>query len=131
MENIIVDTAQGEIYSQARLAPVVHWRLKFDQAQAIIISQTPARALGRPRREDPMNIVVDVWIHVSDGTQFYELVALKEVEGLSRTWDDNVRQHHHYHIRRQLHLAEYDTPAHHAALHIAQRLKVPVYLDIV
>jgi hypothetical protein len=76
-----------------------------------------------------MNIEQDIWIHAASGDDFYEIVTVEEVAGKSYNWD-NIRRHDHHAIRRQLFLAEYDTPAHHAATHIAERVGVPLYLDI-
>jgi hypothetical protein len=77
-----------------------------------------------------MRIGQDVWLHVFDGEKFYLLSVLVGVEGKSWVWEI-VRQHAHHPIRRRLQLAEYDTPAHHAALQIADRIGVPTYVDLV
>lgn len=126
---VVVDTQRREIYNQGIIFPFVNWRVGFDAVDFIVISQTPAKPQGRPSRDAPMNIEQDVWIHAASGDDFYEVMTVEEVVGKSYNWD-NIRRHDHHAIRRQLFLAEYDTPAHHAATHIAERVGVPLYLDI-
>lgn len=127
--NVVIDTHRREIYSQGIIFPFVNWRVAFDEIDFIVLSQTPAKSQGRPTRDAPMNIEQDVWIHAANGDKFYEILSVEDVTGKSYNWD-NVRRHDHHSIRRQLFLAEYDTPAHHAATHIAERIDVPLYLDI-
>ena len=127
---VVVDTHKKEIYERSVLLPFVNWTVSFDKIDYVVLSQTQARPQGRRQRTDPMNIAQDVWLHIAQGDAFHEMVALGNVEGRSLMWD-NVRRHHHNAIRRSVHLAEYDTPAHHAAFHIAERIGVPVYLDII
>ncbi len=127
---VVIDQFQREVYGQGLIFRFIHWRVPFDHIEYVLISQSPPNAQGRRRREDPMRIAQDVWIHVYDGTEFHEVVNLGNVEGLSWTWD-LVRTHGHAHVRRRLQLVQYDTPAHHAAQQIANLIDVPVYLDLV
>ena len=127
---VVVDTFKQEVFERSVLLPFVNWTVSFSEIDFVILSQTQARPQGRRQRTDPMNIAQDVWLHLAKGETFYEMVALGNVEGRSLMWDI-VRRHHHNAVRRPVHLAEYDTPAHHAALHIAERIGVPLYLDII
>lgn len=125
-----VDTLNREVYAQGLVLPFVHWRVPFDKIEYVLITQSSPRAQGRRRRTDPMRIAQEVWLHVFDGNDFYEMVDLETVEGQSWVWD-TVRTHSHSQVRRGLQLAHYDTPAHHAAQQIAEMINVPVYLDLI
>lgn len=127
---VVVDSFKREVYSQGLLFPVVQWRVPFDQIQYVLISQSAPRPQGRARRDAPMRISQEAWLHVYDGADFHQLVELGEVEGESVYWD-TVRTHSHTNVRRGLHLGEYNTPAHHAAQQIADIMEIPVYLDLV
>jgi hypothetical protein len=126
---VTIDTHHGEIYKRGFVFPFINWRIPFNQIDFVLVTQTPARAQGRRRRTDAMRIAADVWLHVYDGKQFYLLADLERVEGKSVDWE-TVRSHTHTMVRRRLHLTQYDTPAHHAALKIAEAVGAPVYLDI-
>lgn len=127
---VVVDSFKSEVYSQGLLFPFVQWRVPFSQIQYVLVSQSTPRPQGRPRRDAPMRIAQEVWLHIYDGTSFHQLVPLDEVEGQSWDWD-TVRTHSHTSVRRGLQLAQYDTPAHHAAQQIADIMEIPVYLDLV
>lgn len=127
---VVIDTFKQEVYEKSVVLPFINWVVPFSEIDYVVLSQTQARPQGRRQRTDPMNIAQDVWIHIAQGDKFYEVVDLGNIEGRSLMWD-NVRQHHHSAIRRSIELAEYDTPAHHAATHIAERVNVPFYLDII
>lgn len=128
--SVVINTFKREVYQQGTLLPIIKWRVPFEEIDYLVLSQTPARPQGRPQRDAPMNIAQDIWLHVArNNDQFYEIVALDNVEGRSHAWA-TVRNHAQYPLRRRLLLAEYDTPAHHAALHIGERLDVPIYLDV-
>lgn len=126
---VVIDTFKREVYSHGLVFPFVNWRVPFEAIDYVVLSQTAAKPQGRPNREAAMNIQQDVWIHVASGEDFYEIAEIEEIEGRSHAWD-SVRRHDNQPIRRRLQLAEYDTPAHHAAIHIAERIGVPLYLDI-
>ncbi len=126
---VIIDTMQREVYCQSIVLSFIHWRIPFDSIEYLLITQSPPRAQGRRQRSDPMQIAQEVWLHLYDGEDFYEVGDLDEVEGRSWAWEV-VRTHNHSQVRRGLQLAHYDTPAHHAAQQIAHLLDVPVYIDL-
>jgi hypothetical protein len=76
-----------------------------------------------------MRTAQDVWMHVYDGAAFWLLADLEHVEGVSHDWE-TVQQAQKKRGRRRLHLSHYDTPAHHAALVLADTLQTDVWLDI-
>jgi hypothetical protein len=128
---VVVDTFNKQVYERGVFLPIIKWRVNFSEIDYVVLSQSPARAQGRPKHTAPMNIALEAWIHIGvTGGKFYQVADLETVEGRSWVWE-NVRRHTHHAIRRPVYLAEYDTPAHHAALHIAERLKLPLYLDLV
>jgi hypothetical protein len=94
-----------------------------------VVSQTPARAQDNPKPFHPARTIQDVWIHLFDGQRFWLVARLEEVEGQSHNWE-TVRAEQSRRGRRPLVLAEYDTPAHHAAQLMAQTLHSEVWLDI-
>lgn len=128
--DVIIDTAGGEVRCQNRFTGRVQWRVPFGAAAYVLVSQTPAQAQGSPKPLQPVHTVQDVWIHLYDGTRFWPVAELNEVEGQSRHWE-TVRVEQKQRGRRPLALADYDTPAHHAAKWIAQTLRTDVWLDIV
>ena len=106
-----------------------YWRVPFDTAAYVLISQTPAQPQGRPSPDEPVRTEQAVWIHLYDGRRFWPIVALENVEGRCRDWD-NARHALKTSGRRPLVLAHYDTPAHHAAQVMAQALGVDLWLDV-
>jgi hypothetical protein len=127
---VAVDRFRGELYERGVLLPFIHWRIPFDQIEYILISQNAPRPMGRRQHREPMHTAQDIWLHAFDGQNFYTIIHFEDVEG--RSWDwTTVRTHHRTHVRRNLQLAQYDTPAHHAASQIADIIGVPVYLDLV
>lgn len=127
---VAVDRFRNEVYERGILVPFVNWRVPFDAVQYLLVSQTAPRPTGRRQHSDPMHTAQDVWVHVFDGNRFYAIINFEDVEG--RSWDwQTVRTHHRTYVRRNLQLAQYDTPAHHAARQIADIIGVPVYLDLV
>jgi hypothetical protein len=128
---VVVDGFAKEVYNKGLVFPFINWRVPFSQIHYLLISQTPPQSRGRRKRTDPMRISQEVWLHIYDGQNFYPVGELDEVEGKSWVWD-RVRQHAQQpKLRRPLRLAEYDTPAHHAALQIADRIGVPTYIDLI
>ena len=126
--SIVVDTHKKEIYNKGLVLPFINWRVPFSQVEYVLISQTAPQTQGRRSKTDAMKISVDTWIHVFDGQQFHLIADLEGVEGRSHVWE-MVKQHMQNPNRRPLQLAEYDTPAHQAAVQIANRLGVPVYIE--
>jgi hypothetical protein len=100
----------------------------FSQIEYVLVSQSAPQSHGRRQKSEPMKISEDVWIHIFDGQAFHLIAELEGVEGRSWVWD-MVKQHMQNPVRRPLELPEYDTPAHHAALQIANRIGVPVYVE--
>jgi hypothetical protein len=125
----VIDTTTYEVQGRRRFTGQVRWRLPFNQVAYVLVSQTPARPQGFRRGRDHTSIHQEIWLHLSDGTRFYEIAALEHVEGQSRAWD-TVRSRQRIPGRRLLRLNEYDTPAHHAAYVMAEMLDTAVWLDI-
>jgi hypothetical protein len=126
---VIFDDANQEIRSQRAVSGIVDWRLPMDSIEYVLVSQERARSQGRRSFDDPMLISQDGWIHLFADGKFY-MVA--EVEGvMGRSWDwETIRTRNADGQRYPLLLHEYDTPLHHAALHIANLLSVDVHVDI-
>jgi hypothetical protein len=128
--HVIIDTTGGEVRCQNRFTGRMQWHVPFGEAAYVLVSQTPAQAQGSPKPLQPVQTVQDVWVHLYDGARFWRVAALEEVEGQSHNWE-TVRAEQKRRGRRPLVLAEYDTPAHHAAKLMAQALRTDVWLDIV
>ncbi len=126
--SVLVDTHKKEVYNKGMVLPFVNWRVPFSQIEYVLVSQTAPQSQGRRSKTDPMKISMDTWIHVFDGQHFHQIADLEGVEGRSHVWD-MVKRHMQNPNRRPLQLAEYDTPAHQAALQIANRIGVPVYVE--
>lgn len=126
---VVIDTTTYEVQKRRRFSGRVCWRVPFNQINYVLVSQTPARAQGLRRKQDHTPISQDMWLHISDGARFYEIATLESVEGQSRAWD-TARSRQRIPGRRVLRLAEYDTPAHHAAYVMAELLGTAVWLDI-
>lgn len=129
LTNIIIDAPRREIRCQGRFSTRVKWSVAFDSVDYVLVSQMPARPLDRVAKNGMMRITQDVWLHLYDGDQFWPVVELGRVDGRSHDWDA-VRLSQKRPGRRALRLAEYDTPAHHAALVMAQTIETGVWLDI-
>lgn len=129
-QQVWIDGRQRIIYEQGSLLPLVRWRISFDAIEYLLVTQESPRPQGRRRASDPMRIAQDVWLHAYDGQRFYLLAQMHDVEGRSFDWE-TVRTHGRTKTRRALQLAEYDTPAHHAAQQIAAIIEVPVYMDLI
>ncbi|MBN1202928.1 MAG: hypothetical protein JXJ20_13850 [Anaerolineae bacterium] len=127
--DVIIDVTLREVRRQNRFSPKVQWRLPFDSIAYLVISQTPARAQGRPKRNQPMRTAQDVWLHMYDGQRFWQIAALGRVEGQCHVWSA-VRMAQKQRGRRPLELAHYDTPAHHAAQVTAHAIGTGLWLDI-
>ncbi len=125
----VIDTTTYEVQKRRRFTGQVCWRVPFNQIAYVLVSQTPARPQGLRRKQDHTAISQEVWLHLSDGTRFYDIATLERVEGQSRAWD-TTRSRQHIPGRRLLRLTEYDTPAHHAAYVMAELLGTAVWLDI-
>jgi hypothetical protein len=129
VSDVIIDTAAAQVRRQGRFTGRVQWRVPFGAVRYVLVSQTPARTPDTPKPFHPARTIQDVWIHLSDGQRFWLVASLEEVEGQSRDWE-TVRAEQKKQGRRPLVLAEYDTPAHHAAQLMAQTLHSDVWLDI-
>lgn len=127
--DVIVDVARREVRARRRFSGTTRWRVPFDRVAYILLSQTTPRPQGRKGKDGPMRVMQDIWIHLADGERFWPVVALGQVEGTSAQWDD-VRARLKQAGRRRLRLAELDTPAHHAAIHMARALGTPLWWDI-
>lgn len=128
-QRIVLDTAAKEIRAERQTTNIIDWRLPFEDVKYLLVSQEMANPQGRRQRSDPMYIVQPVWVHVYDGASFHELMQAGEMGGKSHTWE-TVRGREPSEQRYPLRLDEYDTPAHHAALNVAEVLAVPAYVDI-
>lgn len=127
VHSIQFDVDAREIRYQRRRDKRVQWRVPFDEVEYILLTQTQPRSQGHVRQEKLARIAQDLWLHIYDGQQFREIAALGRVEGESHAWDA-VRADRQA-GRRPLQLALFDTPAHHAALTIAQTIGCAVWLD--
>ncbi len=127
--DLLVDTTMHELRSQRRFDGRVRWRIPFESAQYLLVSQTPARTLGDAAKDGTQRIALDVWLHLYDGQKFWPLAELRNVEGESHQWDA-MRSHAKQRRRRPVLLAEYDTPAHHAARLMATLIETESWLDI-
>jgi len=129
ISDIVLDVNQREVRHQGRFTRQVAGHIPFDRIQYLVLSQSAATAMGRKGKDQPMRIAQEVWLHVYDSDKFRPVVSFGHVEGISAQWDV-VRVLQKLQGRRHLHLAHYDTPAHHAALVMARVVDKPVWLDI-
>lgn len=127
--DMIVDTSKREVRMRQRFTGITRWRLPFEKVAYVLVSQTPARPQGFRRQSTRTAIIQDAWLHLSDGTRFYPVVAVEEVDGISHQWD-HTRQRQKTAGRRKLSLSHYDTPLHHAAQSLANTLQTALWLDI-
>jgi hypothetical protein len=127
--DVILDTTQQEVRCQSRLLGRVRWRVPFTSVEYVLLSHTPAQAQGRKTPDSPMRIALEGWLHLYDGEQFWPVAELGRVEGESAEWAA-VRSSQKQHGRRAINLAEYNTPAHHAALRTARIVHTENWLDI-
>jgi hypothetical protein len=127
--DVIIDRKAREVRCQSRFLGRIRWRLPFDAAAYVLLSQTPARPQTRAHADHTVTITQEVWLHLYDGRRFWLVADLGEVAGESRAWE-HVRSTSKTPGRRRLKLAHYDTPAHHAALIMAEALNVDVWLDV-
>jgi hypothetical protein len=127
--DVIVDTTTREVRSQSRFITRVQWRAPFDRVAYVLVSQSPARSLGRKGTDSSVAVAQDVWVHLYDGQEFHQIATLGRVEGTSRLWDV-VRRTQKTRGRRPLRLARYNSPAHQAAQVMAQAIGSRVWLDI-
>ncbi|HML24595.1 MAG TPA: hypothetical protein PKD09_23280 [Aggregatilinea sp.] len=137
LSDVLINATAREVLCRSRMGRVV-WRVPFDAAQYVLISQTPAHPEGRTKAQrgveydpvdTPMRIAQDVWIHIYDGQAFRQVAALEHVEGLSHTWS-GVQIAQKTPGRRRVALEDYDTPAHHAARLLATTLNTDLWLDL-
>ncbi len=126
---VIVDTTRREVRARRRFMGGTRWRVPFDRVAYVLLSQTAPRPQGRKGKDGPMRVLQEVWLHLADGEHFWPVVALGPVEGISETWDE-VRARLKQAGRRRVRLSELNTPAHHAAVHMARALGTPLWWDI-
>ncbi len=129
VSDVIIDRSARQIRRQNRFMGTTLWRVPFDAAAYILVSQTPPHPEGRENSGEPVSTTQDVWIHLYDGRRFLPVVSLERVEGRCRDWS-SVRHTLKTPGRRRLILAHFDSPAHHAAQVMAQAMDVDVWLDV-
>ncbi|NDJ79298.1 MAG: hypothetical protein GYB65_23855 [Chloroflexi bacterium] len=129
LQDVVVDKERREVRQQGWLTNHVSWRMPFEAVQYVLVSQVPARPQGRDKPGDPMRTAQEVWLHLYDGQRFYPIAELGRVDGLCHAWDE-VRQRQKKTGRRPLRLADYDTPAHHAARQLTDVLETDTWLDV-
>ena len=127
--DVVIDTQRREVRRRNRFSGLVRWRVPFESVEYLVLTQTPARPLGRKRPDRPVKIGLDAWLHLYDGRHFWQLAELGPVEGKCHVWP-LVERLQKQPGRRALALAHYDTPAHHAALHLAGTLRMGVWVDV-
>lgn len=127
--DVVIDTQRREVRRRNRFNGLVRWRVPFESVEYLVVTQTPARPHGRKRPDRPVTIGLDAWLHLYDGRRFWQLAELGPVEGKCHVWP-LVERLQKQPGRRALVLAHYDTPAHHAALHLAGTLGAGVWVDV-
>ena len=127
--DVVLDVKKRQVRSRSRFTGSTRWRLPFEQVSYVLLSQTPPRPLGRKGKEGPMRVAQDVWVHLAGGDRFWQVVDLGRVEGVSRQWEA-ARAALKQPGRRPIRLADLDSPAHHAALHMARVLETDAWLDV-
>lgn len=127
--DVVIDTQKREVRRRNRFNGLVRWRIPFDAVEYVLITQTPARLRGRKKPDRPVPIGCDIWLHLYDGRRFWPVAELVRVEGHSHAWP-LVERLQKQRGRRALDLAHYDTPAHHAAVVLADALGAGVWLDV-
>lgn len=124
----LIDVNAREVRCQSRFTAKPRWQIPFDAVAYVLVSQTPARSIGR--KASPRHTEQDVWLHIYDGDRFWPVAGrLEGVQGRCHDWD-TVRSLQKKRGRRQLRLAHYDTPAHHAAEQMAETIGCGIWLDI-
>jgi hypothetical protein len=129
VRRIVVDDLRREVRSERVLVGIVDWRTPFEEVEYLLLSQNPAQPQGRRHREDPMQISHDAWLHLYTRQGFHLLTDHEDVVGQSWQWE-LIRRRDSSEERLNLDLSEYDTPLHHAVMHMADRLSVAAYIDI-
>lgn len=129
VSDVIVDVVRSEVRRQGRFVPVIRWRVPFSTVAYLVVSQSAPRPQGKSNPSEPVRITQDVWLHLFDGAQFREIAELGSVEGRSHTWNQ-TRPLQTKSGRRKLRLAQFDTPAHHAALLMARAIRTDLWLDV-
>lgn len=126
---VVLDMTAREVRARGRLTGSTRWRVPFERVAYVLVSQTAPRPQGRKGKDGPMRVTQEVWIHLADGEHFWPVVALGPLEGTSEQWDE-VRARLKQAGRRRVRLSELDTPAHHAAIHMARALGTQLWWDI-
>ncbi|MCZ7539423.1 MAG: hypothetical protein M5U29_05825 [Anaerolineae bacterium] len=127
--DVVMDVRRREVRARSRFTGSTRWRLPFDRVSYVLLTQTAPRSQGRKGKDGPMRVAQDVWVHLAEGDRFRQVVDLGRVEGTSRQWDA-ARAALKQPGRRRIRLADLDSPAHQAALHMARVLETDVWLDV-
>ncbi len=127
--DVVMDVQKREVRARSRFTGSTRWRLPFDQVSYVLLTQTVPRPQGRKGKDGAMRVAQDVWVHLAEGDRFRQVVELGRVEGVSRQWDV-ARAALKQPGRRRIRLADLDSPAHQAALHMARVLETDVWLDV-
>lgn len=126
---VVVDDLAREVRCEVAATGIVDWRVPYDRVSFLLVSQEPARPLGRRSRSDPMHITQNAWLHLYAGDRFYLVSEVENAQGKSWQWE-KVRRRVPSEERLPLELTEYDTPLHHAALQMAKKLGVEAFVDV-
>ncbi|MCL4237111.1 MAG: hypothetical protein KJ047_02585 [Anaerolineae bacterium] len=127
--DVVLDVKKREVRVRSRFTGSTRWRLPFDRVSYVLLTQTAPRPQGRKGKDGPMRVAQDVWVHLAEGDRFWQVVELGRVEGTSRQWDA-ARVALKQPGRRRIRLADLDSPAQHAVLHMARVLETDVWLDV-
>lgn len=127
--DVLLDTVRREVWARGRFSGKVRWRVPFDRVAYVLLSQTPPRPQGRKGKDGPMRVMQEMWIHLADGERFWPVAALGQVEGTSAQWEE-ARARLKQPGRRRVRFGELETPAHHAAVHMARALDTQLWWDI-
>ncbi len=127
--DVVLDVKRREVRARSRFTGSTRWRLPFERVSYVLLSQTAPSPQGRKGKDGPMRVAQDVWVHLAEGDRFRQVVELGRVEGVSRQWEA-ARAALKQPGRRQIRLADLDSPAHHAVLHMARVLEADAWLDV-
>jgi hypothetical protein len=93
----------------------------FEGLEYVLISHTVVRKQNHDAER--MIAALEVWLHVySPRRGFIQICNSEHIEGY-------IQRNLNMAGRRPLDLTEIDTPAHHAAVHVAQTIGIPVYYE--
>lgn len=127
--DVVLDVRRREVRARSRFTGSTRWRLPFERVGYVLLSQTVPRPQGRKGKDGPMRVAQEVWVHLAEGDRFWQVMELGRVEGVSWQWDA-ARAVLKQPGRRRIRLADLDSPAHHAVLHMARVLETDAWLDV-